>query len=357
MMISIVIAVCAVLVALIFIFLPPSKGQLSKYKDSKGNTLPGSVSEKIKVKIGTEDIGMILLGENKNNPVLLCCGGGPGIPEYLLEDFYGSALTRHFVVCYFDYRGTGLSFNKDAKADEMTTKQYLSDVYDITDYLCDRFGTDKVYIMGHSFGTYIALNAVYEHPEKYEAYLAVAQITDQYRSECIAYDYMLNEYKKAGNKKMQKEFEKYPIHDSEEAFDIYRKAGIRDKAMHELGVGTARDMKSVITGLFFKSLRCRAYTVGERINIWRGKASSNEYSVTKDTGVSFNAFEKIKSIEIPIYFFAGKHDYTCCEELQEEYYEMLDAPVKEYFLYPDAAHSPVFEDYDMTDAILDKIVK
>ena len=353
--IMIVLIIFLILLALFIIVLPPSKGKLSQYKDDSGNTLDGSISEKISVTIGNTDIGMILLGEDINNPVLLFCGGGPGIPEYLLEDFYGSVLSKHFVVCYFDYRGTGLSIHDTLSSDAMNTEQYLNDVYEITDYLCNRFDTEKIYIMGHSFGTYVALNAAYEHPEKYTAYLAVSQTTKQYESECKAYDYMLNAYRTSGNKKMQKQLEKYSIYDSKEAFDAYRKSGVRDKAMHDLGVGTARDMKSVISDLFLKSLRCKSYTIGERIYIWRGKVKSHGFAVTKDT-FSFNAFETIDTLKIPIYFFAGKFDYTCCEELQRQYYEFIDAPIKKYYLYPDSAHSPIFEDDELTDEFLQDIL-
>lgn len=56
-----------------------------------------------------------------------------------------------------------------------------------------------------------------------------------------------------------------------EIYYAYFNAVLRDSSMHELGVGTARDMKSVITGLFLPSLRCRAYSPMERIRIWQGK--------------------------------------------------------------------------------------
>ena len=30
-------------------------------------------------------LGLIILSDNTDDPVLLVCGGGPGIPQYLLE--------------------------------------------------------------------------------------------------------------------------------------------------------------------------------------------------------------------------------------------------------------------------------
>ena len=62
-----------------------------------------------------------------------------------------------------------------------------------------------------------------------------------------------------------------------------------DSSMHSLGVGTTSDMDNVITDLFFPSLRIRAYTPFERINIWRGKAASGKFAV-HDESRGFNAF-------------------------------------------------------------------
>ena len=74
---------------------------------------------------------------------------------------------------------------------------------------------------------------------------------------------------------MISQFEEYPIKTSDEAYKEYHVSRLRDTAMHDLGVCSTRKMKSVITELFFPSLRCTAYTMGERINIWKGKLASN----------------------------------------------------------------------------------
>lgn len=352
MILCFIFILIVLLFIIMFIVLPPSKGKIPVFKDENGNVIADSIAEKIWIDIDNEKIGMILVGENRNNPVLLVCGGGPGIPEYLLESFYPSALTKHFVVAYFDYRGTGLSYNK-VDSSEMTSERFLDDVDKITDYLRNRFDQDKVYLMGHSFGSYIALNASYNHPEKYEAYLAVSQIVDTRESEIRAFNYMKEAFK--NDKSMLAGFNKYDIVSSEEDYNQYRSSMLRDKGMHSLGIGSARNMKDVIKDLFFPSLRVKAYTIGERINIWKGKISSNDFAVRKDTA-NFNAFEKIKSLDIPIYFFAGKYDYTCNESLQLDYYNFIKAPVKKYYLYENSAHSPIYEEKEVTDKYIKEIL-
>lgn len=336
-------AIFIFLVIVVLIVIPPSMGKVPPIRDEEGNIVEGSVSEKLFLDMNDTTLGMFLVGKDITKPVLLFLGGGPGIPEYFLEREYPTGIENEFVVCYLEYRGTSLSYRPDMDAASMTTQQYIEDVVAVTKYLSDRFGQDKIYLMGHSFGTGIGLRTVSLYPELYQAYIAISQKTNQRESEYLAYDYMLEQYQKAGNKKRIKQFEECPIRESEEMYRKYKSSMLRDEAMHELGVGTARNMDSVITGIFLPSLRCTAYTPIERIHIWRGKAFANTTPVDHD---EFNAFEEIQKVEIPIYFLAGKYDYTCCYSLQKEYYEMVQAPVKGFYTFENSAHSPLFEEPD-----------
>ena len=336
-----------IIVFVVLIVLPPSIGNLPK-----GHSL----SEKTFLEVDGAKLGLIILSDNTDNPVLLVCGGGPGIPQYLMESLYPSVLPEYFTVCYFDYRGTGLSFDGSTEPDKMTTDRFVDDTLQVTGYLKDRFDQGKIYIMGHSFGTFIALNTVERHPENYIAYLAMSQTCDQHVSELIAYDYMRSCYEEQGDSSMVAKFDEYNIRESEEDYRKYTGSGLRDKAMHSLGVGTTSDMDNVITDLFFPSLRIKAYTPFERINIWRGKAASGKFAVHNESRM-FNAFEAVPSIEIPVYFFAGENDMTCCTSLQKEYYETVEAPEKDFFLYEGCAHSPIYEDGEKTREILDELLK
>ena len=345
-MLWIIIPLVIVLLVLLIV-LPPSFGKLPK-----GHNL----SEKTFLEVDGARIGLILLSDKPDNPVLLVCGGGPGIPQYLMESLYPSVLPEYFTVCYFDYRGTGLSFDNDIDPDNMTTDRFIDDTLCVTEYLKERFGQDKIYIMGHSFGTFIALNTVDRHPEHYNAYLAMSQVCDQHQSELIAYDYMRKCYDEQGDNSMVAQFDEYNIRESEEDYRRYCSSGLRDKAMHSLGVGTTSDMDNVITDLFLPSLRIKAYTPFERINIWRGKVASSKFAVHNESSL-FDAFEAVPSVEIPVWFFAGENDMTCCTSLQKEYYETIKAPDKEFFLYEGCAHSPIYEDDEKTREILDDLLK
>lgn len=344
-----IIVICFTLISMII--LPPSMGKMKLFLDEEGNVIDGSISEKIFLDINNTTLGMYIVAKDSSKPVLLFLGGGPGIPEYFLEQEYPTGLDEKFVVCYLEYRGTSLSFDSSLDVSNMTTEQYMDDVVSTTKYLCQRFGKEKIYLMGHSFGTYIGLKTAQEYPKLYHAYIAMSQICNQVESEYLAYDYMKEQYRQAGNSKMLKMFENCPIRDSEEAYERYFSSSLRDNAMHDLEVGTMHDMNSVITGIFFPSLRCTVYTPMERINIWRGKSFLQKTAVASES-FHFNAFEEVPSLDIPIYFLAGIYDYTCCYSLQKEYYEQIQAPVKSFYTFENSAHSPLFEERDRAIDIL-----
>ena len=341
------------LVVVVYIILPPSFGKTKPFLDENGHVSANSISEKIYVEINGTSLGMFIMARDRSKPVLLFLSGGPAIPEYLMEQWYPVGLEDEFVVCWLAYRGTSLSYNTNTDPKIMTTDQFVDDALGITNYLRERFGQRKIYLMAHSFGTYIGIHLANRYPELYHAYIAMAQVTEKRREEMLAYDYMYEQYITLGNDKMVKRFEKYPIHTSEEAFDDYLFAagGLRDTAMHDLGVGTTHNMRSVIGGIFFRSLRTTVYTPMERINIWRGKVLVTPTPVNTDV-FRFNAFDAVPEIGVPIYFLGGIYDYTCAYPLQKEYYEMIEAPLKAFYTFENAAHSPLFEEPEKAMRIL-----
>ena len=228
--------------------------------NNSGNPLPNRYQsdsmtnnvtvEKIWITVGGVQQGMFIRTKNPNNPVLLYVHGGPAFPNFFLIDKYKPNLEEHFTVCYWEQRGGGLSYSPQVTLESMTFDQLVSDANEVTNYLRDKYKKDKIYIMAHSGGTPIALQAVFKSPELYKAYIAMAQITNQNESEKIAYQYMIEEYTKRGNLKMKDKLEQYHLLDSGQNMISYYRSGLRDKTMHQLGIGTMHKMNSIFWDIF-----------------------------------------------------------------------------------------------------------
>jgi pimeloyl-ACP methyl ester carboxylesterase len=318
-----------------------SPGTPRPFRDGAGGPLPGSVSEKIWVNINGVRQGMVIRGTNERNPVLLWVHGGPGMPDYVLTGQYPTNLEDLFTVVWWDQRGAALSYGANMPPETMTIEQFISDTLAVTDYLRQRFHQDKMYLLGHSWGSLIAIQAAARSPERYRAYLGMAQMVHQLESEKIAYDYMLEEYRRRGDAEMVHDLEAAPVSMTTGTPEAYLK--LRDKAMHQLGVGTTRDMNSVITGLFLPSWRFPGYTVREKVNLWRGRAFSRGFGLW-DQLIWIDLRARLPTLQIPVYFLEGTYDYTCVTELARDYLRKLDAPMKGLYEFPNSAHSPVLEE-------------
>jgi pimeloyl-ACP methyl ester carboxylesterase len=287
--------------------------------------------------------GMFIRSKDISNPVLLFLHGGPGMPEYFLEDKYPSGLDQYFTVCWWEQRGAGLSYpNPQDKV--ITTEQLIEDSIAVTNYLRGRFQQDQIYLMGHSWGTFLGIQTVKQKPELYRAYIGVSQISQQLESEKLAYAYMLEQYSLAGNTGMVNKLKEYTANEADHAMQAYLSSSLRDKAMHELGVGTMRNMNSVVKGIFWPVMRCKAYTLEEKIKIWRGKASLKNSSELYNQLYATDLSAEITQLDVPVYFFSGKYDYTVSFQLTKEFYSRLQAKRKGFYTFEQSAHSPLFEE-------------
>jgi pimeloyl-ACP methyl ester carboxylesterase len=194
--------------------------------------------------------------------------------------------------------------------------------------------------MGRSGGTFFGIQAAARHPELYHAYIAVAQISNQLESERLAHRHMLQRYQAEGKLKMARRLEEAPVGTTAPLPAAYMK--LRDGAMHELGVGTTRDMQSIFSGIFLRSLLHREYTLGEKFNLWRGKLFSG--NSLWNTQLSTDLTQQVTRLDIPVYFLHGVHDHTVSYPLAKAYFDRLHAPVKGFYTFEQSAHTPFFEE-------------
>ncbi|MGD9959380.1 alpha/beta fold hydrolase [Nocardioides sp.] len=325
-------------------------GSTEPFLDDNGHRLPQSISEKLSVPVNGVLQGMVIRGENTSNPVLLWVHGGPGMPDYPLTQQYPTDLEDLFTVVWWDQRGAALSYASDIPPETMTIEQFIDDTLTVTDYLRDRFDQDQIYLLGHSWGSFIALQAAARSPERFKAYLGMAQTVYQLESEKIAHDYMLAAYKKRRDAGMVRDLERAPVTMSTGTPEAYLK--LRDSAMHRLGIGTTHDMTSVITGIFLASWRFRGYTLREKVRLWRGRAFSRSFGLW-DQLIRADLRETVPALQIPVYFLEGKYDYTCVTSLARDYFEKLQAPVKGFYVFDNSAHSPLLEEPRAAHRILE----
>jgi pimeloyl-ACP methyl ester carboxylesterase len=319
-----------------------SPGRLKPLKDKQGNIIPNSISEKLWIEVNGINQGMFIRGENPNNPVILYLHGGPGTPLLPFISYLEKSerLEKYFTVCYWDQRGSGMTYGNSTDPSTMTVVQMVEDTRKVTEYLKSRFRQDKIYLMGQSWGTYLGVKTIEKYPENYLAYMGIGQLSNQKESERLAYEYMLQQAKDTEDKMVIEKLSKIdPYAETFPDNDYLIK--VRTKIINEYGIGMLHE--GVTIGKMMKCLTIfKGYTFNEKISFLRGADYSMDYLFQKV--MEDNLFESSPTFEIPFYVLQGEYDYQVSHTLAKEYLDTIKAPKKEFFSFTNSAHSPNMEE-------------
>lgn len=305
------------------------------------------MTEKIFVDINGMRQGMFLQTEDPARPVLLFLHGGAGSPEIAFNDKYPSGLEQLFTVCWWEQRGSGISFSRRITPQEMTMDQMISDTIAVTDYLRNRFHQEKIYVMGHSWGSLLGVLTVQRQPERFHAYIGIGQVAQQDRSERLAYAYMLEQFTLANNQKMVRRLKQFPISDGAPISIKY--LGVRSEGMNQLSVGVMRSITSMLTCVALV-LKYKGYTWREKLQYPQGGSLS--LSCLWDTVLELDLIQQAPELKVPVYILQGKHDYQVSYVVARDYARALTAPVKGFYTFEHSAHSPCFEEPEKMRQIL-----
>ena len=146
-------------------------GETPPFRGPQGEVLAGSIAEVGYRRLGGFDQWMMIRGESVANPALVLLHGGPGLSETALFRYFNAPLEKSFTVVYWDQRGAGKSFHRDIPRSSMTVEQFVADLDELVDAVCERLGKTKVALFGHSWGSVLGPLYAARFPEKVGAYV------------------------------------------------------------------------------------------------------------------------------------------------------------------------------------------
>ena len=311
-------------------------------KDKDGKEIKDSIFEKTFIEIGGIQQGFFLRAENPKNPVVLFLHGGPGNPilPILISLELPERLEKYFTVCYWDQRGAGMSFSNSIDPATMTVEQMVEDTHIMTEYLQKRFNQKKIYLIGHSWGSYLGIKTIEKYPENYFGYIGIGQVANFVESEKLTYDYILQYAIKKGDNSAIKKLKKFDknVHDFSKLDYIM---STRSQLMNKYNLGTKH--VSIYTFRVLKDfLFFKGYTFSEKINFSKGSLFSLKHLWEKI--VRDNLLETSKIFRVPIYIIHGKYDYHTSYTVACEYFDIIKAPKKAFYTFENSAHFPNMEE-------------
>ncbi len=328
----------------------------SKLRKKLEITTANGINSLEKINLGGIKQWILIRGKDKNKPVLVYLHGGPGAPLFRSVYKIGvqAGFEDNFVVVYWEQRGTGKSYSKNIDPASMTVDQIVSDTSELSQLMAQRFNKDKVYLLGHSWGTIVGMKAIAKNPEFFNAYIGMGQVVNIPENEKISYDYTLNEAKKAKNTKAIKELEAIGTPPYSYKETLIERNWLRsyggttygyNKADGRISGGTAKEV-----------LASPYYTFSDLFNMSRHATFSMQYLWPQIANLDFE--KEIPKINVPLWFFVGMHDYTTSFELAIDYYNKLeDSKGKHLVKFEKSSHRPFSSDPEKTRKAIVQVLK
>ena len=297
----------------------------------------GSIAELVDVRISGHDQAILIRGESADAPVLLFLEGGPGGTGIGRIRNAGAALEQDYVVAVWDQRGTGKSYDALEPTATLTVQQMVDDTIAVTDYLRERFGESKIYLVGSSWGTTIAVQAVQRHPEKFHASVGTGQMVDQFETDQLMYAESLADAELRGDAAAAAKLRELgpPPYDDTLAYPL---ALSSNPKWIDFQHGDDYQPGSEYPACLFVG----EYALIEQL---RGMAAIAEtfhvlYPQLRDTDLRTQA----PRLNVPVFIVQGLHEASGRSILARDWFGKLSAPVKEYVVFDRSGHTPPYDE-------------
>lgn len=297
-----------------------------------GGPLAGSVAELADVVIGGREQALLIRGRDAGNPVLLYLAGGPGGTD-IGAARRDASLEQDFVVVTWDQRGAGKSYTAIDPTGALTVRRLMDDTVEVTDYLRTRFSVDKVYLVGQSWGSTLAVLVAQEHPELFHAVVGVGQMVSQRATDQLFWEDALAWAEANGNTGLAARLRRngappyrdvmayVPVVTTEHDWNAYP------------GFDGSNEMPA--------SLLVPEYSLIDKVNAFRGFLDSAAVLYPQLQEIDFRV--DVRELALPYLMVLGGHEARGRAVLAEEWFGGLEAPAKRSVVFEEAGHRANFD--------------
>lgn len=312
-----------------------SRDEVTRILDSNRKIVsPQGIDEKIKLRIGGIDQWLSIRGKDKRNPILLFLHGGPASPAMPEAYTFQTPWEDYFTVVQWDQRGAGETYRantEQAMAPGMTVEGQTEDAAQVVQYLRQHYGKEKIFLLGHSWGSVLGVHLAQQHPEWFYAYISVGQVVNGRRNEELGYAFAMQQAKAHGNDKAVRELQSIaPYPGTKVTLDTI---GMRSKwEMYYGGLAYGRQDYQFEDDVEKLS---PDYSQDDLDAIGKGSLFSLDHLLPSLIAVDF---DHVTHFGCPVIVYVGQHDYTTAHELAEKWFDDIQAPSKRLVKFADSAH-------------------
>jgi proline iminopeptidase len=300
------------------------------------------VEEMLEIPIGGTKQWISVHGRDRANPVLLMIHGGPASPEIPTSWYFQGSWEDYFTVVQWDQRGSGKTYNaNDPKVIQPTlsAERITEDAGEVVQYLRTRYGKEKIFVLGHSWGSIIGLQLARRHPEWLYAYIGMGQVIDGKAGERAGYEEASRVAEAKSNAQAVSELKSiapYPNPDGSvplEKIDKERKWSVE--------FGQLSWNRKDLDYYYHLTEFSPEYTEADIAAINKGSQLSLGPLLPDLLGFDYS---RVTEWHCPIIIFAGRHDFTTPSVVAAEWFKKIHAPEKKLVWFENSAHMMMVEE-------------
>jgi pimeloyl-ACP methyl ester carboxylesterase len=316
-----------------------------------GQPLPGSIAQLESVTLGGVKQWLIIRGHDVNKPVLLFLSGGPGSSEAARVLRFNRELEKDFVVVIWEQRGCGKSYPSRLPTSDLTVEQYTEDIIELSKQLRNRFDEEKIYLVGHSWGTIIGTQAAMQRPDLFHAYIGTAQMVNVLETDTIIYDRMVAYAEQSGDAKYLQSLLKQgpPPYGGKNPIVPYANLLSREYQVFE-SRATSNEVYQRDGDLLLLMLKQPEYGWLDRVRNLLGL--KNTFNVVYPQLQTLDLRQDASKLDLPVYLICGRNDTNAPTALTEDYFSKLQAPDKQLIYFEDSGHGMIWQEADRFREVL-----
>ncbi|HEY6971722.1 MAG TPA: alpha/beta hydrolase [Candidatus Angelobacter sp.] len=306
---------------------------------------PSEIDQSSFVSLGGIDQWISIRGEDRRNPVLLVVHGGPGEAQWPMAEKY-KPWEKSFVVVQWDQRGTGHTYGRyGEQTPDVTLDRIAHDGVELAAYICRELGKRKIIVLGHSWGSLVAVHMVQLKPELFAAYVGTGQVSSWEAIVNTQFNMLLAKARKDNDQEKIKELEAIGHPDFRNADQYF---------------GFSKNLMSVMAPPdqnWLKSLRGSATALRARYpkdfqDLENGMIFTGRHVLPDQ--IATNLPKAACHIQTAFFVIDGQDDIISPTQAAVDYFNCVKAPKKELVLIPGAGH---FAFMTASDAFLTALVE
>lgn len=288
------------------------------------------------VRIGGINQWMSIRGVDRRNPILLMIHGGPGYVSMPTSWYFQRGWEDYFTVVQWDQRGAGKTYASNDPvqvAPTMTRERMIADAEEVITWLRKEFKKEKIFVLGHSWGSYVGLSIAQRHPEWLHAYVGAGQMVDALESERRGWQFALDRAERAGNKQAVKDLQSIAPYAQPGRPLMLKDLYLQRKWLGEYGGAVSR--RTGFSAEVAAVALSPEYTDADLAQIWKGNDFSANALLIDVLNLSLS---DVTAFKCPVFIFNGRDDYNVSSTVTAEWFARVEAPSKSLVWFEHSAH-------------------